>query len=327
LCVRFVDQADGPRQFVGDPPDWTLHYLDLSAAADARAEAEAWMKADLARPIEPTQGPMFGFALFKISADRYAWYARYHHLVMDGLGMALVARRVADVYTKLSVGPAALGGAFGALADVLDEEAGYRTSGQFARDRQFWIDRLADRPERVSLGGPWTGKFDRFARRTAFVPRAEADELERAAQRSGARLAHLLAAATAVYLHRMTGASDIVFGLPVAGRRGAARSTPGMVSNVLPLRLDIASRVTVADALGEAAAEIRNSLEHQRYQVADLRRDIGDVDDGRPLFGLNLNIMRFDYDFGFAGHHQSRKHQQPYNCDIALHFAHPRKLH
>ena len=116
---------------------------------------------------------MFGFALFKISADRFFWYARYHHLVMDGLGMALVARRVADVYTKLSVGPAALGGAFGALADVLNEDAGYRTSEQFARDRQYWLDRLADRPERVSLGDPWTGKFDRFIRRTAFcrVPR------------------------------------------------------------------------------------------------------------------------------------------------------------
>jgi non-ribosomal peptide synthetase component F len=100
----------------------------------------------------------------------------------------------------------------------------------------------------------------------------------------------------------MTGTSDIVFGLPVAARSGAARTTPGMVSNVLPLRLEIDSRMTVADVIGEAAAEIRHSLEHQRYQVGDLRRDIGDVDDGRPLFGLNLNIMRFDYDFGFAGH-------------------------
>ncbi|MGE0038812.1 MAG: amino acid adenylation domain-containing protein, partial [Xanthobacteraceae bacterium] len=302
LCVRIVEQADGPRQFIGEPPDWSLPYLDLSAAADARAEAETWMRADLARPVDPTHGPMFGFALFKISADRYFWYARYHHIVMDGLGMALVARRVADVYTKLSVGPAALGGAFGALAAVLNEETGYRTSEQFARDRQYWRDRLADRPERASLGGPWTGKFDRFIRRTTFVPRAEAEELERTAHRVGARLPHLLAAATAVYLHRMTGTSDIVFGLPVAARSGAARTTPGMVSNVLPLRLAIDSRMTVADAIGEAAAEIRRSLEHQRYQVGDLRRDIGDVDDGRPLFGLNLNIMRFDYDFGFAGH-------------------------
>ena len=111
-----------------------------------------------------------------------------------------------------------------------------------------------------------------------------------------------MTAATAIYLHRLTGANDIVFGLPVAARNGAARNTPGMVSNVLPLRLALNARMTVGDAIAGAAAEIRRSLEHQRYQVADLRRDIGDVDDGRPLFGLNLNIMRFDYDFRFGGH-------------------------
>ncbi len=177
LCVRFVEQADGPRQFVGTPPDWLLTYLDLSGTADARAEAEAWMRFDLAQPVNPLLGPTFAFALFKLSTDRFFWYARYHHIVMDGLGMALVARRVADVYTKLSVGPAALGGAFGALSDVLNDETGYRTSERFERDRRFWLNRLADRPERVSLGGPWTGNFDRFIRHTAFVTRAEVERL------------------------------------------------------------------------------------------------------------------------------------------------------
>ena len=57
------------------------------------------MKADLAQPIDPTRGPLFGFALFKASATRFFWYARYHHIVLDGFGMWLVARRVAEVYT------------------------------------------------------------------------------------------------------------------------------------------------------------------------------------------------------------------------------------
>ena len=302
LCVRVIEQPDGPRQVVDLPLDWDFPYYDLSDVAEPQSKAKAWMMADLARPVAPVAGPLFGFALFKLSADRFAWYARYHHLVMDGMGMALVARRVADLYTKLSVGPAARGDAFGTLAGVIEEETAYRGSDRFAADRHYWLGRLADRPERVSLGGQWTGNFDRFVRRTAYLPRTEAAELERTAQQMGARLPHLLTAATAIYLHRLTGANDIVFGFPVAARNGAARNTPGMVSNVLPLRLALNARMTVGDVIAEAAAEIGRSLEHQRYQVADLRRDIGDVDDGRPLFGLNLNIMRFDYDFSFGGH-------------------------
>ena len=66
------------------------------------------MRADLAQPIEPTRGPLFAFALFKASSDRFFWYARYHHIVMDGFGMWLVARRVAEIYTRLSRGQTAL---------------------------------------------------------------------------------------------------------------------------------------------------------------------------------------------------------------------------
>ena len=146
------------------------------------------MRADLARPIDPTSEPLFGFALFKVSADRFFWYARYHHIVMDGLSMALVARRLADVYTKLKVGPAGLGGVFGKLTDLLDEDAAYRTSEQFAEDRQYWLDRLSDRPDRVSLGDQRAGTTGPFVRHTAYLQRADADRLEAVARRCGTSL-------------------------------------------------------------------------------------------------------------------------------------------
>ena len=279
-----------------------MPFIDVSDAPDPRAEAETWMKADLARPVDPTHGPLFSYALFRASPDRFFWYARYHHIVMDGLGMALVARRLADIYTRLSVGPAALGGAFGTLADLLDEDAAYVASEQFAQDRQYWIERLTDRPDQVSLGGERTGKSGGFIRHTVYLPRSIADQLELTARHAGASLPHLIAAATAIFLHRLTGATDVTFGLPVAARSGAARRIPGMVSNVLPLRLAVQPRMTVSEVIGRAARQIRDGLEHQRFQIADLRRELGGIDDARSLFGLNLNIMRFDYGFDFAGH-------------------------
>ena len=62
------------------------------------------MNADLSRPIDPMRGPLFGFALFKAAPDRFFWFARYHHITMDGFGMGLVARRLAEVYTPLCIG-------------------------------------------------------------------------------------------------------------------------------------------------------------------------------------------------------------------------------
>jgi hypothetical protein len=65
LRVRIVEQSGEPKQIVEPVVDWSLPVIDVSAEADPRAAAEAWMKLDLARPVELTKGPLFGFALFK----------------------------------------------------------------------------------------------------------------------------------------------------------------------------------------------------------------------------------------------------------------------
>ena len=74
-----------------------------------------------------------------------------------------------------------------------------------------------------------------------------------------------------------------------------------MASNVLPLRLAVHPGMSVSEVIDQCALQIRRGLEHQLYQLADLRRDLGGSIDSRTLFGLSINIMRFDYDFNFAG--------------------------
>jgi nonribosomal peptide synthetase DhbF len=70
---------------------------------------------------------------------------------MDGFGNALFERRVADIYTAL-VNRLPYGeNPFGSLAVLLEEDASYRASERFARDRRYWLEYLADRPEPFSL--------------------------------------------------------------------------------------------------------------------------------------------------------------------------------
>ncbi|MBV8423217.1 MAG: hypothetical protein JOZ26_24690, partial [Hyphomicrobiales bacterium] len=301
LRVQIIERAGDPRQLIGPPPSWSMPIIDVSAEADARAAAESWMQVDLARPIDPTRAPLFGYALFKASDTRFFWYARYHHIVMDAFGMWLIARRVANVYTQLTNGRSTRDGSFGSLAVLLEEDAVYRASEQFAQDRRYWIDYLANRHEPVTLRGRASSDSRGFLRNTAYLPHRGADDLRSIANRTGTSVAQIISAATAIFLHRLTGAKDLVFGLPVASRSDVLRRTPGMVSNVLPLRVAVRPDMTVSEVLGQASWQIRQVLKHQRYQITDLRRDVGGIANGETLFGLSVNIMRFNYDFSFAG--------------------------
>ena len=303
LRVQIAEQAGEPQQIVTAGCGWSLPIIDLGAESDPRAAAEAWMKAELAQSIEPMRGPLFAFALFKASPTRLFWYARYHHLVMDGFGMWLVARRVADIYTQLSIAADVQDRVFGSLAASLEEDAAYRASEQFTQDRQYWIDRLAAWPEpgSLSLSGRPSAKPNGFIRKTTYLQPSTVDELRSLARRTGTSLARIMGAAAAIFLHRVTGMEDVAFGAPVAARSDVTRSIPGMASNVVPLRLAVRPGMTVLEVIEQTSLELRWALEHQRYQLADLRRDVGGSVGDRTLFGLSVNVMPFNYDFSFAG--------------------------
>ena len=220
---------------------------------------------------------VFGFALFKASTTRFFWYARYHHIVLDAFGMWLVARRVAEVYTALCAGESSRGDAFGPLSGLLNEDAAYRASAQLDEDRHYWRDALAARPEpgSLTLSSRPSSKPGDFLRATAYVPSSCELALRTLAARSRTTLARVMTAATAVFLHRLSGADDAMIGVPVAARSADARRIPGMVSNVLPLRLALQHAMTVADVVEQTSRRLRSDLQHQRYQLADLRHDVG----------------------------------------------------
>src|SRR5258705_7139733 len=73
LRLQFSEQAGEPWQYIGEPTAWPLPIIDVSAESDPRAAAETWMQTELPRPIDPTVGPLFGFALLKASATRLFW--------------------------------------------------------------------------------------------------------------------------------------------------------------------------------------------------------------------------------------------------------------
>ena len=301
LRVRISEDAVEPRQVVTPPPAWSLSIIDVSGEIDPRITAEAWMRSDLGEPIDLARELLFAFALFKAARDRFFWYARYHHVIMDAYGMWLVARRVAQLYGKLCADHDTRIGSFGSLTALLDADAAYRGSERLIQDQKYWRDYLTGQPNFSKLTTRTASPSNDLIRQTACLPVSTSNRLRVLAKQMGTNFSRLLAAGTAAFLHRLTSETDLVFGLPTAARDGATGCTPGMVSNVLPLRLSIRSDMTASEIVDRVASEIRQNLPHQHYQLAELRRDFGPISGGHSLFDLNLNILRFRYDFTFAG--------------------------
>ncbi|MFH0515664.1 amino acid adenylation domain-containing protein [Streptomyces sp. M41] len=304
LNVAFVVDDEGRAHEVPAPADgWRLHRADLTAESDPLAAALAWIAEDMDRPVDLARGPVFGHALLRLADDRFLWYHRVHHIALDGFGLSLVARRVADVYTSLLAGEPIGDSGFGTLAAVREEETAYRASERRARDRAHWTERYADRPDVASPAGRTALPARTFHRHVADLDPERAKALRTGARDLKVTWSEVVLAVTAAHLHRMTGAPEIVLSVPAMGRLGSVSlRVPCMVRNILPLRVKVSATDTLRDLVARVSAELRSGLPHQRYRYEQLRRDLKLVGGQRRLSGPGVNIMPFEYDLRFAGH-------------------------
>ncbi|KAF9388086.1 hypothetical protein CPC16_006705, partial [Podila verticillata] len=302
LRLQFIESGDGFQQFVGSP-DWSLPLIDVSADADPQAAAEAWMRADYNQPIDLLHGPLFGYALLQIAPQRFFWYQRYHHIVIDGTGRALIVQRMAQEYSALANGLVANKCPFGPVSVLLKSDIHYRASAQFTKDQTYWLKHCVDWPESVTLANRQAPALYYHLRQTTYLSSQAMRTHAAGAKRF---LAQLMTAAMAAYLHRWIGVQDVVLGLPVTARFGEDRCIPGMVSNIVPLRFTVRSDMSLSSLLEQAAQEIQGGLQHQRYRSEDLRRGLG-LASSQLLFGPMINLMLFDCDLSF-GEHSSTNH-------------------
>ncbi|WP_262844593.1 non-ribosomal peptide synthase/polyketide synthase, partial [Sphaerisporangium corydalis] len=310
LNVRFaVDQDGDPYQVVVPDRPVPFAVVDLSGRPDAVAQAEAWMRADMECAVDIGRDVLFNEVLFKIAEDRFLWYWRLHHLIMDGFGHSLFVQRVAALYTALERDEPAAGTPFGSLTELLAEELGYLGSGEIAADRDFWRERLAGNPVPVTLGRPAMEGTTRILRTTHHLPAADLGRMRALAEELGVKWSRLLVAAMAAYLHRVTGSRDVVMSLPVTGRATAtALTVPCMMSKVVPFRVTVRPDLTLRELVARVGDEVRDVLEHQRYRVEDLRRNLS-LPGGRTMFfGALINIMRFRQNARFGDRETTLHH-------------------
>ena len=309
LRVCFVERDNIPRQHIVTPFDWSLTYQDISSKPDSILAAEAWMRTDMAQPLDPFRGPFFAFALFKAAPEEFLWYVRFHHLVMDGFGGKLILRRLADVYSALAAGSKVDCEPLGSLTALIEEDAAYRASRHFTSDREYWLGSMLDCPEPRSLSVPTSPKLGQFLRQMTYLPSTTVAQLQNFARRMQMTIPQVATLATAIFIHRITEAEDIVLGQLMAARMTeTSRQTPAMMTNVVPLRLAIESNMTVEALAIQILRKMRAGMRHQRYRIADLRRDLRRV--AKPIIGQLINVMPFDYNLQFVGYHST-------NCQIS----------
>ncbi|MDQ3280054.1 MAG: condensation domain-containing protein, partial [Acidobacteriota bacterium] len=289
LRTTFVVRDGEPRQVVGAA---RLDFEELSVADEQSALAFA--ESEAARPFDLINGPLFRARLVR-AGERHLFVATMHHIISDGWSIGVLAHELSALHRGETLPPLAL---------QYRDYAAWQPETE--RDREFWTRTFATPAPRLAMTTDHPRPAIRgYAGATASVQLGHAlsAAVRRHAAESASSVFVVLIAAVDALLHRLTGDSDVVVGVPVTGRdRAGLESQVGFYVNMLPLRDRVHGEMSFDALASSVRANALESFEHGAYPFdllvceLDLARDWS----RNPLFDVivtadEVESLRFDF--------------------------------
>ncbi|MEV7231308.1 condensation domain-containing protein [Polymorphospora sp. NPDC051019] len=298
LRTSFVEVNGEPRQVVRDQTAAPLRAVDLRglppeerrAAAASQAIAHAHHAFDLA------VGPPIAALLLVLAEAEHLLLITVHHIAFDGWSGGVLLSDLVASYGGFAGGvPAALPPL---TVQFVDHASAERAAGEagLAGHLAYWQDRLAGAPALSTLppDRPRPPAQTHRARHRAFDVSAETTEgLVGLARAHGVTLNAVVLAGFAALLSRTAGQSDVLLGVPVAGRTAAGTEhLVGCFANTIVLRVDMADDPTGDGLVRQVHRALAAGQAHQAAPFARVVEDVAPARDPRynALFQIMISV-------------------------------------
>jgi amino acid adenylation domain-containing protein len=294
-ALRATFSADGQQMIVGDS---LIIDIPVHASADTNALERGCERAVSAR-FDLEAGPLVRAEIFSFGAAEHALVFTAHHIVCDGWSFGVIVRDLAQAYAarqNASQNARAALEAGDSFADYADEELKHEGSEAQRGDESYWLHRFSPSVPTLDLPTDRTRRAWRsFSSRRADITldATLTADLRKWGAKLGAGLPATLTGAFATLMHRISGATSVVVGLPAAGQSVADKARlVGHCVNLLPLRFDIDADKPLAAVIADARTQLLDAFDHQRYTFGTLLQKLAvKRDPGRlPLVSVLFNV-------------------------------------
>ncbi|MBT5896793.1 MAG: AMP-binding protein [Rhodospirillaceae bacterium] len=189
-----------------------------------------------------------------------------HHIVSDNTSLGLILGDLIALLTSGTLGDAPKAN-YRAYAQWRERRMQATADGQIA----YWQRRLAVPPSplAVPLDRPRTRDHSPVGGSVPFrIDKTLTNAAASLARRNGGSIQNVLVAAYTIFLHRLTGAGDLIFGIPVSDRPEGFDDVAGYFLNTLPLRVKIAGGETGEMLLQQIRDTMAELLSHADQPLA-----------------------------------------------------------
>ena len=308
-ALRAVIAPDGTGLEVRPPFSVPMPLVDLSELdpANREREIEALVEQEGETPFDLAEGPLIRAFVVREAADRHRFVLTVHHIVCDGWSSSVLFSDLGTLYAADCVGiPAQLEPA-ASFRDYVTEQTSPDHVAAASDDEAYWAAQYSTGAPVLDLplAGARPGtKTYRMGQEILRIDQELYAAIKMAGAKSGATLFATLLAAYEVLLHRLSGQSDFVVGIPFAGQ--AQLENPALVAHcvsTVPLRAALDPEATFVEHLRTVRQELVAAQDHSRATFGSVVRRLRIPRDASrtPLVAVTFNIDRIGAPFEFEG--------------------------
>ncbi|MFC5288278.1 amino acid adenylation domain-containing protein [Actinokineospora guangxiensis] len=252
------------------PVPWSVELPWREADADP-ADWEALLADDRTTGFDPATPPLLRMALLRVGEDRHRLLMTFHHALLDGWSLPLVARELFALYA--ADGDASALPAVRPYKDYLT----WLRSRDVELARSSWADALSGVTEPTLLA-PGADPAGSASQCRVELPDGLPAAVAGTARTLGVTVNTVVQAAWALLLSKTLGRDDVVFGTTVSGRPpelAGVDSMIGLFINTVPVRVGLRPGEPVGELLRRVQSEQARLMDHQHLGLADIQRAVG----------------------------------------------------
>lgn len=278
-------------------PAMTGHFswMDVSTQKNPANYYLDWHKSESEKPFDLKKGPLVVFSLTKMAEKSFRLWIKAHHIIVDGLSMNLLVSELADVYSKVSGGKEVSKKA--EISFVKHSE--WINQQQFPKQEQYWQEQFRDGFSSLTIPAektpPLVKSFSAQRITRTLDPKLVSD-IKAFSTKNLATDFMCWFSLYSLWLHRLSGQSEVIVGMPVAGRSFPdSDDVIGYMTHLIPVKSNLdSSTESFKDYMKRIRSKLLRGYENQDYPFSRLLEFLNSQPGatGKPLVNAVFNIDR-----------------------------------
>lgn len=295
LRTSFEIKEGSPVQVIHENIKFKIEYEKIeNGILEERVNASI-QKFDISKP------GLFRIKVLEFNENRTALFLDFHHIIMDGVSLAIFYKELSALYTGND-----LGGIDIQYKDYSEWKLTQSHQNRFLDQKQYWVEKFSGRiePLNLPLDFPRPAIYNYQGGNYSFEIDGELyNRIKQYVAKNNVTLFTFLIGAFGILLSKYSRSSDIIVGTANANRNHKdIMGTIGLFMNLLPIRIFPELDKNISSFFTELKKDILQAFENQDYTLENIIDQLEIQHDlsRNPLFDVLFvlqNTESLDVDF------------------------------